>query len=130
MGKKKRNANSPFWDHDAQAVIEGKYNGFQKTDMGFALIIGEKLVGFSSGIRRALLDKVEDFTEGKTKLRFEFLGQKKTKSGNRFNDIAVSLNGKLIDTSNFPTMDAKQMLLEMKKEEDAPPKAKKRGKKH
>ena len=120
-GKKrsKRNASSPFWDHDANPTLTGKYNGMQQTKNGWAIVVGEKLVGFSAAIRSALIDRLPKFVEGKTSLSFEFKGQTRTKSGNRFNQIDVAVDGKLIDTSNFKTYSAKDALLKMQQDEDS-----------
>lgn len=132
---KKDNSNSPFWIPTKKGdSITGKINGFQKLQGkygGTAVVVGEKLVTLTHGLRKAIL-KISDVVKiGKDTLSIEYGGKKEEKGKNAFHLFEVKYNGKVIDTSDFETvtdMDTVAGMLAADMEADAAKKGKRKKK--
>jgi len=108
--KRKISKTSPFWKPENPGDSHsGVLQGYQKTERqdgseGAAVMIGGKLFGQYGVLKAVSSVDPKDLKIGKTKISVTYIGKVKTKGKRTVNEMEVTIDGKLIETSGFTTI--------------------------
>lgn len=114
---------SPFWKPEEGETLTGVFTYFTETkgynegEKGIGMSVGGKIVGLNTQLIRAIKPLIKTLKPGKTKISITFLEQ--THKGKmKFNNYALAIDGKNIETNSFPKLmpqDSLQLLKEVER---------------